>query len=176
VNNSPGTAAVEYRIENSISLPEGFRARILNPQTMTYEDEEKTMEAQVPKESAAKRVVVIGKGDYFDNVLTMLAPYNFQFVKVFPNPFRNAMQLYYTLPEGIAQVSFVLYDIKGRVVWEYRETKHVTRGVHSVTYNGSAQNALQGILPSGMYIMRMTAVDKADNAVYRSEKKITCLK
>lgn len=176
VNNSPGAAAVEYRIENGMSLPEGFRARILNPQTMIYEDEEKSLEAEVPKESTAERVVVIGKGDYFDNVLAVLAQYNFQFVKVFPNPFRNAVHVCYTLPKGIAQVAFALYDIRGRVVWERRETKQVTPGPHSVTYNGSAQNALQGILSSGIYIMRMTVSDKADNAVFRGEKKITCLK
>jgi hypothetical protein len=124
----------------------------------------------------AKRVVVVGSGDYFDAVLQDLAQWSLQFVKAYPNPFRGLLRIYYTLPEGIKEVRFTVYDMRGRALWRGVENKRTTRGVHIFTYDGRTRGSAGGYLSSGMYIIRMSAKNSAGRVIYAGEKRITCIR
>jgi hypothetical protein len=177
-NNTGSDREIGYYLGNIASLPEGLQAKILNPQTMTYDNNlpDQQVRVSVSAHTCVTRVVVAGSGAYFDEVLLLLAPWTLQFVKAYPNPFREAIKLQYTLPEGIREVAFSLYDLKGRCLWQSIEQKNVFKGRHMFYYNGATGKNYAGTLSSGMYIVRMSAKDKKGITLYAGEKRITCIR
>jgi hypothetical protein len=176
VNNSDQNASIEYLTEGVETLPEGFSARILNLETMRYEETGSAGSLSIAAQSSGKRVVAVGNEEYFDAVLKQFTPWSLQFVKAYPNPFRGCIRLHYTLPEGVKEVRFALYDMRGRGLWKGVENRCTGKGPHLLMYDGRTGGSLGGYLSSGMYIMRMSAVNNEGRVIYGGERKITCIK
>jgi hypothetical protein len=178
VNGSAQCRELSFRIGGLEELPRGYQVRVLNEDKMAYE-EQGAQEAHglaVGAAGKAQRVVVAGSGDYFDRVLTELARWNLQFVKAYPNPFRGLLRLYYTLPAGIREVRFTVYDMRGKALWLGTENQRTTKGAHVLLYDGSTGNSRGGYLSSGMYLIRMSAFDTEGRVAYGGQRKVFCIR
>jgi hypothetical protein len=178
VNNSGTSKTVSYRMAGGEAIPEGYSIKLLNPDLMRYEESvaDQDFSLTIGAQGRALRVVVVGSGDYFDSVLQQLAPWNLQFVKAYPNPFRGYIRLHYTLPGGIKEVRFTLFDLRGRALWRVVENNHTTKGAHVSLYDGRTGSTSGGYLSSGMYIIRMSAVNREGKVICAGEKIITCIR
>jgi hypothetical protein len=175
VNSGDQGVMIGYKPEVPEELPEGFAVRILNPVTMQYEDAVTESAVSVAAGTSQRRVVVVGDETYFEIAQSRLTPWNLQFVKAYPNPFRGYIKLFYTIPAGMKEIRFTIYDMHGRTVWNDIHRETLTRGIHVFTYDGSTGASTRRTLSSGLYIVRMSAVNNAGVVVYGGEKKITCI-
>jgi len=75
----------------------------------------------------------------------------FALAPAFPNPFRNATSLMFSIPEA-SRVTLAIYDASGREVarpWD----GDTAPGSHTVAWPGGTSHALH----SGVYFVRLTA-------------------
>ena len=88
-------------------------------------------------------------------------PGTFALEQNYPNPFNPATTVKFQIPNA-EMVSINVYDLSGRKVAEVMNT-HLEAGYYSVNFNAS-------VLPSGVYLYRITAGE------YSDVKKMTLLK
>jgi len=174
-NNGVKATEIEYFLDNLDAVPEGFTAKILDQSTQTYTEctNASTAKIKVNAKSSTSRVIVIGTDDYMKSLIKNYLP--LKFVKAYPNPFNGRVKIHYRLPMGIKEVHFTLYNLRGQQLWKGIERKRLTPGDHIFYFDGR-RNLKSGILPAGVYIMRMTAKNKAGKVVYGGKKRLTCIK
>lgn len=177
-NHSTSIVNLECYLDKLNNLADNYTARILNRKTMTYETDvnAKTMALKLDKEEKQSRYVVVGTDDYFNNILKWLLPIKVTLLKTFPNPFVNRMKIQYTIPEGIKEMRFDLYDIRGRVLWQGVERGKISRGSHIYLFNNSKTLKQNSSIAAGVYIIRLSAVNKKGVVMYGGERKVTCVK
>lgn len=179
-NGSEVDANIEYRLQNLDMLPEGYMAKVLNPESRKYEacDDSVVSELKVSAGSGnmASRLVVIGTGEYLNDVLHWISPATFAFLKAYPNPFTGTIRLHYTLPPDISEVQITLYNVLGRRLWRAVQRKGISAGEHTFTFNSRKDLGTKGVLPTGVYILRLSAKNKAGKLIYGGDKRITCIK
>lgn len=174
-NQENTTAEIEYYLDNLDGLPEGFMAQAFNSQTSRYEQgtSENKVPIQIPAGTTIRRIVVIGNDEFMSCLKSGYLP--MKLVKTFPNPFTNRFILHYRIPSSITEVQFTLFTIRGQQIWKGIEQKHLTPGEHRFLFD-SESNAEKGVLPAGVYVMRMTAKNKAGKVIYGGNKRLTCIK
>jgi hypothetical protein len=179
-NTSEAGTCIEYRLDNLDALPEGYLARVLNPSTRLYESCNDSLVSELALSpgtgSVTERLVVVGTSEYLDNVLRWISPAAFAFLKAYPNPFNGAIKLHYTLPPDISELHITLYNVLGRTIWKTVRRKGVTAGEHIFTFNSRTDLNNSGILPNGVYILRLSAKNRSGEIVFGGEKRITCIK
>lgn len=179
-NQSSADANIEYRLDNLSILPDGYSAQILNPNTRAYEPCNDSLLSEVRVSSGSnntvKRLVVVGTNEYLNDVLRWISPLTFKFLKAYPNPFNGIIRLNYTLPPDIGEVQLSLYNVLGRRLWKSMLRKGISAGEHTVTFNSRTDLGANGVLPTGVYILRLSAKDKAGKIIFGGERKITCIK
>ena len=131
-----------------------------------------TAEAQ----TGGRSILVVGTETFIQDVQLQLMPWNLQFVRAYPNPFRGYLKLRYTLPVGIQEVRFTLYDLRGRSLWKGVENHNCHKGSHILLFDGKTGTLNKAFISSGMYIMRMNAINQDGKDLYGGEQKITCLR
>jgi len=101
-------------------------------------------------------------GSNLSNSSESLLPTEFSLNNPYPNPFNPTTQIKYEV-SNISNINFIIYDINGRVIDQFRKGIHVP-GYYSFEWNASNQS-------SGIYFVKMIA-DEYPVKV----KKITLIK
>jgi hypothetical protein len=95
-------------------------------------------------------------------------PKSFSISQNYPNPFNPTTKIDYQVPAD-ARVILEVYNIAGQKVAEL-VNKDQTAGFYTVNFGGP------GNLASGIYIYKMTAIDKATGSNFSATKKMMLLK
>jgi hypothetical protein len=180
-NTSEAGTRIEYRLDNLDALPEGYLARVLNPSTRLYESADDNPVSELDLSpgtgSVTERLVVVGTSEYLNDVLRWISPATFAFLKAYPNPFNGTIKLHYTLPPDISELHITLYNVLGRTLWKTVRRKGIHAGAHIFTFNSRTDlDNANGILPAGVYILRLSARNKSGKLIFGGEKRITCIK
>ncbi len=173
-NRSLKKTSIEYFLANIEALPENYQAKILNTRTKQYETctQESPSVITLDAEEQTGRVLVVGTRQYLSHMLAAFLP--MKLLKAFPNPFNGRVTIHYRIPAHIKEVTFTLFNLRGRKLWQGIERKQLTPGEHMISFNG--KNSIGSPLSAGVYIMRLTAKNDKGKAVYGGEKRITCIK
>ncbi len=174
-NTGEKEVQIEYFLDNLEAVPEEYTAKIFDPGTRKYElyTSENSARIAVNPESSTSRIIVIGTEDYMKSLIKGYLP--LKFVKAFPNPFNGRIKIQYRIPLGITEVHFTLYNLRGQQLWKGIERRMVTPGYHTFFFDAKTGLNRRG-LPAGVYIMRMTAKNKAGKILYGGKKRLTCIK
>ncbi len=175
-NNSNDNAKIDYFLGKLNVLPDGFHALVFDPKTMKYEacTEDNIASIALGPKADVMRVLAVGTDDYFNDIMSGFLPV--KFLKAFPNPFNGQVKIQYRIPFGIREVSFKLFNIQGKLLWQSRDREKVNAGVHIFNFDGNKISTGNGALPTGVYIMRMSAKDFTGKRIYGGDKRITCIK
>lgn len=173
-DNMQEHTSIEYYLDNLSELPQNLSAKILHPETMVYEECTSDNTGLCTLQSDSKRYVIIGTDDFFDNVISWLTQLKFTFLKSFPNPFTSIIKIQYQLPRSIKEVRFTLYDIRGRKLWHGIEKNNLKRGINTFLFD--SKKSYHGVLPAGLYIIKLSALNKNGKIIYGGKKKIFCIK
>jgi len=113
-----------------------------------------------------------GSFKYSPIVETEIAlPKNFDLSQNYPNPFNPSTRIDYTLPSD-SKIVLEVYNINGAKVNQLVD-KEQSAGYYSVDFNSSL---IGKNIPSGVYLYRLTAVDKTSGKDYSVVKKMILLK
>jgi hypothetical protein len=113
-----------------------------------------------------------GSFQYSNVVETEIAlPKNFDLSQNYPNPFNPSTKIDYTLPSD-SKIILEVYNIKGAMVSQLVNEEQAP-GYYSLEFNSSL---IGKNIPSGVYLYRLTAVDKSTGHNYAQVKKMILLK
>jgi hypothetical protein len=98
-------------------------------------------------------------------------PKNFDLSQNYPNPFNPSTKIDYSLPSD-SKIVLEIYNINGARVSQLVNEEQ-TAGYYSVDFNSSVTGK---IIPSGVYLYRLSAVDKTTGNNYSVVKKMMLLK
>jgi len=98
-------------------------------------------------------ITTYGYQTMHNNVVSATVAANFVLAQNFPNPFNPSTVIRFVLPAQ-AQTKLAVYDMSGSLV-KTLVNADLGAGSHQVSWN--ATNEMGSILPSGMYIYRLTA-------------------
>jgi hypothetical protein len=167
-NGSPHRESVRLTFDNAAQLPAGKSIMLVNPQTGVWEALGRVSTIEIPATGFQYRTLVVGSADYLAKAQSGFHLFNLALEGVFPNPFRNALTIRYTLPyAGIDRVEFSLFDIAGRMVWQRNIAVNAAYGPREVRWSGGRQRA------SGVLILRMSAFDQNGKKVKAFQQRLT---
>jgi hypothetical protein len=166
-------AAMQYHLENLSMLPKGMSAAVYDDNTGRYEDLSKgELKVSVGADAKAFRWLFVGTQAYLAKASAIARPAVLKLFGTYPNPFSSMVRIRYCLPyDGVEKVRFAIYDMRGRSVWQ-KEINVVSKyGTSDMVWNGRASNGQP--VASGVYILRMTAINGAKRPAGVFEKKMT---
>jgi hypothetical protein len=101
----------------------------------------------------------------------VILPKNFEVSQNYPNPFNPSTRINYSLPFD-SRVTVEVYNITGEKMGQL-VNEEKSAGYYSVNFNSSSLNKS---IASGIYIYKLSAVDKSSGKSFSSIKKMMLLK
>jgi len=166
-NNSGNDATIEYYLDARDELPSDIQARVYDTKGVQQGSQVSTV--AVKAGNSATRLIAVGPESYFGRIFAGFLP--MKLMKAYPNPFKGLLRIHYRIPFGIREVTFVLYNVQGKVLWNGVDRSAQEAGEH-IYIMGLGRDKL----PAGVYILRLSAKDARGKTVYGGEKRITCIK
>lgn len=147
------------------------RASDLSNSTKKYSFNDKNLQ---PGKYHYRLKMVDNNGSFqYSNVVNIdvTQPKEFELSQNYPNPFNPSTRINYTLPFD-ARVTLEIYNITGiRIAQLVNEEKPA--GFYSIDFNSSL---IDKSISSGVYLYRITAVNKIDGTNFTQVKKMVLLK
>jgi hypothetical protein len=131
------------------------------------------VELGVAPNSKKQLFVAVGQSDYFQRLRSKVATQIFSLVGYGPTPFQTQLRVRYTLPlTGISRVHGALFDMRGRLVMS-QERFAAGMGEYELLLGDRGNGSFA--LASGMYLLRLWAVDELGATVGSFERTVTRL-
>jgi len=92
--------------------------------------------------------------------------------QAYPNPFNPSTKILYGLPDP-SYVKLIIYDVVGREIINL-VNYHQEAGIKEIQWSG--KNAVGRQVPSGMYIIQMTAKSMEEGELFTKAQKIVLMK
>jgi hypothetical protein len=165
---------ITFHVEGLDALPAGLKAVIMDPATDTMTEASAQFQVSVSggPTGSSYRKLVIGNDAYIAKTRAGNRFYRLALVGAGPNPFGRMLRIRYSLPYGgIGGVEFSIVDLRGRRLWS--SLGATGAGLRELVWNGTS--AGKRPVASGMYVLRMKALDAKGKTAGVFEKRITYL-
>lgn len=158
-------------------IPENFTVALFDPVSGEWQSssENGAYSVSVANDGVSYRFLAVGTNGFLDRFVDQFPSYRLGLAGLFPNPFRGALTIRYTIPyAGVKNLHFALFNAAGRVVWQ-RQFEGIHRpGMHALVWNGA--NERDQLVSSGTYILRMTAIEDATKKQKSFARRVIYLK
>jgi hypothetical protein len=174
VNNSSGAAIIDYGIDNVDQLPLSMGTLLIDPETGKTEPIDKPLKVSVDAGQCVFRTLTVGSAAYLAKTRQNVTAWKLDLLGAYPNPFNKVVRLRYSLPQqGVNRIKLSIVSVFGRVVFETTQLCQGKSGVHELVWNGL--DGHNKPMASGVYVVKLTALDEKSRSSGVFEKKITCL-
>jgi hypothetical protein len=163
---------ITFHVEGLDALPAGFKAVVMDPASDTAIIASAKLDVSVSGAAGVcDRKLVIGNDSYLAKARAGNRFFRLALVGVSPNPFGRMLRIRYSLPYGgIGGVEFSILDLRGRQLWASQGA--TGPGLRELAWNGAVGKRP---VASGMYVLRMKALDMKGKTAGTFEKRITYL-
>jgi hypothetical protein len=128
----------------------------------------------VKAHSTVSRWLTVGDAALRDRFMAGTGLFHYRLHRVYPNPARSMVNICYSVPLGAEErLSIMIFDLRGRKVWEKGITRLLSPGTHITTWNGRSQNG--AAVSAGMYTVRFSVIGTAGQTLRRFQQYITFL-
>jgi hypothetical protein len=174
VNTSGSAATIQYTFENVAGLPAGMSALLIDPETGKSASISGAASVSVEATHTAYRNLAVGTNDYLAKAKIAGTVWKLGLSGAYPNPFSRSVRIHYTLPaKGINRITLSIVNVFGKTVFEKTESVAEVSGEREFVWNGKDYHKKQ--VASGIYFVKMTALDASAKRTGVFEKKITYL-
>jgi len=158
VNDGNESKAINCQITEN--LPSGKLFKLFNSSTGELTDVKNGLSVTVAAGSSTDQILLAGSDQYIRMFASLHAGVEFALLKMYPNPFKGALTIKFTLPlTGVNIVNCRLFDALGRTVWNFNIDRDLKPGLN--TYNWQPGTHSLKKLASGTYILKLTAEDES---------------
>jgi hypothetical protein len=173
-NNDDTPQTIQYCLDNLNAVPAGMQTSLLDTRTLTAAQSQSWQEVTIEPNTTEKQWIVVGNSGYAERFQQRIGLGILAFMNLYPNPARHSIHIRYSVPPvGYRNVKFALYDMQGRMVWSSTIGKPTHAGASEIVWDGTNHRSTQAA--SGMYLLRMTALNDKGKLVIVGEKRVTYL-
>jgi hypothetical protein len=173
-NNSDSPHRVDYRIKALNERVPGLRSGILssdNPDSLRPLG--KLYTERIDANSEREFWLVAGTDEYIRGMAEKIRVLPLGLFPLYPNPVHRTVTIRYSVPpDGVERISFSVFDVLGRSVWN-RSVAAGRSGVHTISWNlgsGSGER-----VAAGLYVLRMNGFDSTGKRAGTFETRFTLL-
>ncbi|MBD3316550.1 MAG: DUF2341 domain-containing protein, partial [Chitinivibrionales bacterium] len=156
-NDNDTPERINSKLVDTSVVPMGHGVRVFAPEKGAYLEAREDFAVTVPAGGTVSRWLMIGESDYLDKMAAAFPRTRAGLLGSFPNPFHTRARVRYSLSyQGTRELTFAVYDMRGRRVWHRRFTKDLKPGMHSFVWDATDSRGRP--IASGRYHLRMTAI------------------
>jgi len=171
-NSSDSTEELTYHLEKAGAFPGTFKAYCYDNAAGELTENGTIV---VAAGASVSRWVVVGDASRIRQFIDKSTTGRFQLHSLYPNPFRSAVSIRYSVPFGAEErVGVAIYTMQGRKVWEHTAGKRLSEGEHVITWNGRSRNGAP--VSSGLYIVQLTISGDNGNVIGTFRRRVTLLR
>ena len=174
-NPSSSSVTIQSRLYPSF-IPESMNASLYNSETGASESAQNgTATITVGPNQTVYRLLSVGTSAYLAKASRSISPLSeLALLGVYPNPCRGAVRIRYSLPfNSVKNISFALYNLSGKVVWQHEINEPSHFGNCDFAWNGKGANGKP--VGTGVYLLRMTVISGEKNKRSVFERKISIM-
>jgi PKD repeat protein len=171
-NTGKTSDELEYHFGRTGSFPESYEAYCYDAASGVLKE---SGSITVASGETVSRMIVIGDASYRQEFLSVVSDRRFQLHSIYPNPFRSAVTVKYSIPFGVeGRISLMVYTIQGKMLWEKNIRDKISAGERTITWNGATRNGLPA--GSGIYIIRLVVHDENGKVLRCWRRQATLLR
>lgn len=168
-NTSDTAQTIAYHLELIGALPSKFTAQLYSPE---LGQPQTTGIIKVAAQSSTSQWLFIGDEISRNSLVKKLTTTQYNLYSA--TPIRATIAISYSVPAGAAErISFSLFDVMGRNVWEKQIDSYLNAGNHLVMFNES--DTKHTSFSAGTYVLRMSVVNQRGKTVKLFCRRITYL-
>jgi hypothetical protein len=172
-NGTGKKSHVEYSIER-LFMPdnEDVNLAVLDPETGSSEPSIDTLSLELKPYGRTYRWLAVGSDDYIKGMKNGAFRGEFKFIRVFPNPFRQNLRIFYQIPYGgIERIRCEVFDPRGRLLWKMQTGSRLHPGKHEIIWNPKKEKAIA----AGTLIIRLSGFDVKNKKLGERFTRVTFL-
>ena len=173
-NTSGSPQEIDLAAATYGNVPGGnVRIALFDPATGTMSETGKGMRVVVGNNAREFREIVVGSDAYLAKVKLTGTSFRLALVGAYPNPFRRSLRIQYSIPDNsVRQLDFSIVDLSGREIWKaVLKSNALVSGPGALSWDGRGRDKRP--TASGLYVVRMTAIDLNGKTSGVFEKRIT---
>ena len=173
-NTSGSPQEIDLAAATYGNVPGGnVRIALFDPATGTMSETGKGMRVVVGNNACEFREIVVGSDAYLAKVKLTGTSFRLALVGAYPNPFRRSLRIQYSVPDNsVRQLDFSIVDLSGREIWKaVLKSDALVSGPGALSWDGRGRDKRP--TASGLYVVRMTAIDLNGKTSGVFEKRIT---
>lgn len=168
-NVSDTAQTITYHLESIGTLPPEFTAQLYSPELGLSQT---TGTIKVAAQSSASQWLFVGDAQSRNSLVKKLVASQYDLHVA--TPMHATVAISYSVPAGASErVTFSLFDVRGRKIWEKRIDSYLSAGNHLVTWNGS--DSRHASVSAGTYVLRMNVINQRGKMIRRFCRRITYL-
>ncbi|MBD3345714.1 MAG: DUF2341 domain-containing protein [Chitinivibrionales bacterium] len=169
-NDSEHDEAVTCSFNPGKTLPNGYRIKIMDPSSQSWIPGSEEPVVEVPSQSTEFRILAVGAEDALNDFARMSVTPKLGLAGCYPNPVNRVARIYYTLPwTGIRKVVFEIFDVKGRKIWSYTQSR-IKPGTGMIEWEPSETAA------GGVFMLTMKAWKSTGKECVQFKDKLMILR
>jgi hypothetical protein len=173
-NNDEIPQTIQFCLDTVSDVPPGMKPALLDMQKEAVAQPHVWQEVTLQPTQTEKRWIIVGNEGYLQRFKNSIRLGTLALMRLYPNPARQRIHIRYSIPQvGYRDITFAFYDLMGRMVWSCNLGKPTHAGVSQIVWNGT--NARGTPAASGMYLLRMTAMDADGTSKIVGEQRVTFL-
>ena len=169
VNDGSEKVSIRYSLEKAGTFPSEISASVFDPSSGTWEE---NGDVTVAAKSVEYRWLVAADDAYRDSFKIKTLNFRYSLLPLYPNPFRNAVNIRFTVPAGAKEkIHFAIHDALGRRVWEKTINGALVSGEQVQLWNGHDSRNRQ--IQAGTYFLSLTVLDSRGKAFRNFDSRLT---
>jgi len=166
-NNASNAAVVRTVVEETFDIEQSHFIRWYDIDKDTWINAQDTIEVNLKPNQKLVRIIAIGNEQYFRDLGSVVRRNTLALRAVYPNPFSRTFNIQYSLPYETRKVTFLLYNLLGKVVWQ--------RDVHDV-HPGPSMIRMDKMLATGLYVLQMRVLLNEPGAPKVLNRRVMCVR
>lgn len=166
-NNESSSEHVRVAIENLYGIDRSHLFKWYEPDHDAWIDAKDTFEVLLNSRQKKVFIFATGTEQYFSELNSVVRKNVLSLRTVYPNPFSRALSIQYSLPYGVQRVSFLMYDLMGRVLWN-KDISDIKPGPSTLR--------MKKLLATGMYVVQMRVKIEGAESLRILNRAVMCVR
>lgn len=166
-NNSSSAATISAVIGEMSGIEQSRSVRWYDAENDNWISAIDTIKVSLKPKQRLVKIIAIGDEQYFRDLGSLVRKNILALRAVYPNPFARAFTIQYSLPYETRKVTFLLFDLLGKVVWQ--------RDIHDVR-PGPSMIRVDKMMATGLYVLQMRVLMDDPGSPKVLNRRVMCVR
>jgi len=166
-NSASNAATVRTVIDEMFNIEQSHFIRWYDTEKDIWISAQDTMEVSLKPKQRLVKIIAIGNEQYFRDLGSIVRRNVLALRAVYPNPFARAFTIQYSLPYEARKVTFLVFDLLGKVVWQ--------RDINDI-HPGPSMIRVDKMMATGLYVLQMRVIMDDQGSPKVLNRRVMCVR